>query len=461
MSETGSQLDIVPVTSLMSTDSTLGSVWAFARGTDAQRTNGYVERVPQGDKPEMDKKPAGSLAPPESGLAGVGCVVLTGGGSGGHITPLLAVAHELKKSDSDTNIVYIGERGGRLGDVASGHASVDQSYRIFAGKLRRYHGEGLRQLLDIPTMLKNIRDVLYLFLGLCQAIWVLMRIKPSVIFIKGSLVGVPVGWAAALLRIPYVTHDSDAIPGLANRLVARWAKVHAVALSKKLYPYSPDKTIEVGVPVSPDFQPVSTEAMQKFRHDLGITEAEQVVFVTGGGLGAVRLNNAVIAITESLLTQFPNLYLLHSVGRGQVTAVQASYDNLSDEMSRRIIVKDFVHDLFRYSGAADVVVTRCSATALMEFAAQGKACIAVPNPLLTGGHQLKNAKYFKQSESIIEVSELDLQRDTTALLPAIRGLLLDPAGRRELAHKLGLLAHPNAAVELTQLLFKYAKKSRT
>ena len=386
-------------------------------------------------------------------------IVLTGGGSGGHITPLLAVAHELKIQQPAVRLVYIGERGGRLGDIASAHEAIDESRLIFAGKLRRYHGEGFKQLLDIPTLLKNIRDIFLVLIGLAQALYRLIRLKPQVIFAKGGFVCLPVGLAAAMLRIPYITHDSDAIPGLANRLVARWTKVHTVALGKELYPYPSEKTIQVGVPVAHDFKPVTDELKRQYREELQIPQAKQVVFVTGGGLGALRLNNAVAVIAQQLLTQFPKLYLLHATGRGQEERVKTSYDHLSEDMRRRIIVKDFVRDLYRYSGAADVVVTRGSATALMEFATQGKACIAVPNPLLTGGHQLKNAEYFKQLDSIEVVSEKDLQQNPMALFTMLNRLLQHPEEAKKLAKGLATLARPDAAAKLAELLLSIVRKA--
>lgn len=386
--------------------------------------------------------------------AGGEVLVLTGGGSGGHITPLLAVAHELKLQRPDIELIYIGERGGRLGDIAREHASIDGSYHIFAGKLRRYHGEGLKQLLDIPTMLKNLRDVFLVTVGFWQALYLLWRLKPAAIFVKGGFVAVPVGLAAAMLRIPYVTHDSDTMPGLANRLIARWAAVHAVAMPKELYPYPPAKTVTTGVPLVADFVPVTPDLQQRYRQELGIADAEQAVFVTGGGLGAARLNSAVTRIAGQLLSEFPKLYLLHSIGRGN----QADYSHLDAELQRRIITKDFISDLYRYSGAADIIITRGSATALAEFAVQGKACVVVPNPLLTGGHQLKNASHLSGLGAVQVVTEDLLKQDPMALLPVARELLRNPQQRAGLASNLIRLARTDAAPKLATLLLEHVRK---
>src|SRR3990167_7210097 len=127
-------------------------------------------------------------------------LILTGGGSGGHITPLLAVADELKKQRPNLTLVYIGQRGDKLADIPAKHHSIDKVYTVRAGKFRRYHGEGWRQLLDLLTFGKNVRDFFLVLIGLWQSYWILKKLKPVALFVKGGYVGVPVGLAAAWLH---------------------------------------------------------------------------------------------------------------------------------------------------------------------------------------------------------------------------------------------------------------------
>lgn len=385
-------------------------------------------------------------------------IVMTGGGSGGHITPLLAVASEVKKLRPDCSIVYIGQRGDALGDIPKSHPSIDVAHVIWAGKLRRYHTEGWRQLLDVQTVLLNTRDVFRVLAGLWQSYWLLRKIRPDVMFVKGGFVGVPVGLSAALLRIPYITHDSDAMPGLANRIIAKWAAKHAVGLPKEFYAYPAEKTVTVGVPISAGFAPVSPEAMQEYRKDLGLEQAKQIVFIVGGGLGAQRVNNAFIAGSRELLERYPDLYVLHVVGRANYHEAEALYTQALDENARRrLVIKDFVTELYRYSGAADVVVTRAGATNIAEFAAQAKACVVVPNPLLAGGHQLKNAEAYGAQGAAVIVHDADLKQHPELLLDAITSLLDDSARREALGKALHRLARPSAANDLANLILDLAK----
>lgn len=391
-------------------------------------------------------------------------IVLTGGGSGGHITPLLAVAHELKQSQPDCELIYIGQHGDPLVDVPRQHSAIDMVYTVRAGKFRRYHGAGWRQLLDVPTILKNIRDVGRVLVGFVQSRRLLKKLKPDCIFIKGGFVGVPVGLAAASRHIPYVTHDSDAIPGLANRIIARWAAMHAVALPKEIYTYPAAKTITVGVPVQSEYSPVTEKTQTAYKRKIGLEAYDKVIFVTGGGLGAQRLNDAVVRAAPELLGRYPDLAIAHLAGRGKEKQVEAGYEKvLNAAQQNRVVVKDFVNDLFNYSGAADVIVTRAGATTLAEFAAQHKACIVVPNPQLTGGHQLKNAQVLAEKSAVLCVTEEQLQQkqysetDSDPLTIAVAQLLDDPAQRQKLATQLGKIAHPNAAKQLAMVLLEQAK----
>lgn len=378
---------------------------------------------------------------------------MTGGGSGGHITPLLAVAHELKQEDPQGEVMYIGQTGDSLGDIPANDPNIDKSYTVRAGKLRRYHGEGWRQLLDLKTMALNLRDVVWVIMGIWQSFWLLKRLRPDIIFIKGGFVGVPVGLSAAVLRIPYITHDSDALPGLANRIVAPWAKLHAVALPKDVYHYPADKTVTVGVPVSHNYHPVSASEKRELRQKLGLEKFDQVVLVTGGGLGAQRLNNAVADCVPELLARYPKLAIVKLAGRAHEVAIRQEYKaQLPEADQARVIVKGFINNLYDYSGASDVIITRAGGNSMAEFAVQAKPCIVVPNPYLTGGHQLVNAKVLADRKAIKMVNENVLTHDHHALMPPLVDLLDNPKVATQLGERLHEMAQSDAAHSLAMLL---------
>lgn len=384
-------------------------------------------------------------------------IVLTGGGSGGHITPILAVAHELKRLQPDVHLVYIGQKGDHFAGMVGEQPVIDAVFAVRAGKFRRYHGEGLKQLLDIPTLAKNIRDAWYVLAGLWQSFWLLGRLKPNAIFTRGGFVSVPIALAGRLRRIPYITHDSDAVPSLANRLIAHGAAFHTVALPVELYPYPAVKTVDVGVPVARQFQPVGAEEQRAFKRELGLERFQQVVLVTGGGLGAAVINQACLEVVPGLLAAYPQLCVIHTVGEQHETAMRASYERaLAPELHERLKIYAFVPDLYRYSASADVIVARGGATTLAEFARQGKACIVIPNPLLTGGHQTKNAEAYASAGAVVVVREAELREDTKVLSEKVEYLLQHGKERQALAVALQKFARPDSAHELAMILMQLA-----
>lgn len=296
--------------------------------------------------------------------------------------------------------------------------------------------------------------------GFFQAVSLLRRERPAAIFVKGGFVGVPVGLAAAMLRIPYVTHDSDAIPGLANRLISPWARYHAVALPKKLYRYPQHKTVEVGVPVADDFHPVSMADQTAAKKALGYDERDTLLLITGGGLGAERINQAIILVTPELLSGQARLHIVHIAGRANEAAMRASYnEKLAPAEQGRVKVLGYTEDLHRLSAAADLIITRAGATAIAEFAVQGKACLLIPSPFLAGGHQLKNAAALQHVKAVAVLDEKSLG-DAPLVLATIASLLEDNSTREQLAKSIQKVAHPKAATELAELILKVARRNK-
>lgn len=384
-------------------------------------------------------------------------IIVTGGGSGGHITPILAVAAELKRLNSQTRVIYIGQRGDSWHDIPAADPNIDEVYAVSAGKFRRYHGEGWRQLLDLPTQAKNMRDVGRVLVGIWQSYWLLKRLKPEIIFTRGGFVSVPVALGGRLGGVPYITHDSDSIPSLANRLIARWALLHAVAMPKEAYPYPASKIRLVGVPVSHQYQPVTARLMRHYRQLLHLEGYKQVILVTGGGNGAQALNEQVVANAAYLLKHYPELVILHIAGRALAEQTGELYDQAVPAADRsRVQVESFVSDLYRYSGAADVVIARGGATNLAEFAIQGKACVIIPSTQLAWN--VKNADVMADHQAIELLDEAQAGQERR-LASVLADLLDDPARRRQLGRNLAKLAHPGSARELAILLVEQAEQT--
>ncbi len=381
--------------------------------------------------------------------------MLVGGGSGGHIMPLLAVARKLKAGQPDCRIVAVSERGGKFASIFDGNSDIDQIDSIFAGKLRRFHGESLwARVSDVRRNLLNLRDAGWLAMGFLQSVWLLLRSRPAVILIKGGYIGVPVGLAAWLLRIPYVTHDSDVAAGLTNRLIARGARQHAVGMPKSTYNYPSHKTVLTGVPVAADFHRLTATDVRRARQELAISEEALVLLVTGGSNGAQRLDTCVHRVAKQLLQAQPQLSIVHQVGAGN----ERLYQDYPAALQARVQVGAFFRPLATYSAAADLIIARAGATTLAEFAVQGKPCIVVPNPYLTGGHQLKNAQLLEAAGVIRVVEEQAARECPDGMVELINNLLRDPQARQHMGTRFSDFMPKDAADSLARLLIKTAER---
>ena len=330
-------------------------------------------------------------------------------------------------------------------------------FTVQAGKFRRYNGEGWKQFLDFHTMYLNIRDGIRVLVGIIQSILLLRKIKPGAIFTRGSYVSVPVTLAAAFLKVPYITHDSDAIPSLTNRIISKWATLHAVALPEELYPYPIDKTLTVGVPIGKEYQLVDDKLRRTYKQELKLDGYEWIILVTGGGLGAERLNTAIIENASEMLRSFPGLAIVHLTGRMHEQSVREAYASvLKPEAAGRVMIKGFVSDMYRYTGSAHIVIARGGATNLAELAVQAKTCIIVPNPLLTGGHQLKNTAALTAKGAIIEMTEDQIAQELR-IANCVAELLENPAKADDLARKLSQFALPDAAGRLAKIILETYK----
>jgi UDP-N-acetylglucosamine--N-acetylmuramyl-(pentapeptide) pyrophosphoryl-undecaprenol N-acetylglucosamine transferase len=376
-------------------------------------------------------------------------IVLTGSGSGGHVIPILSIIKKLKNFYPDAQIIFIGQKGDSLRQLIQTDKNISESYFIYAGKFRRYSNEGLKQLLDLSTILKNLRDIIFIIIGFLQSLLILKKVKPNKLFTRGGYISVPIALAAKVNKIEFLTHDSDVVPSLANKIIAPWAKYNLVALENGYYPYPKDKIRVVGVPVADDFQYVSSALQQKYRHQLKIKSSDQMLFVIGGGLGSTNINDLIYQIAPGLLRENSQLVIYHVVGHKNYDAMKQKYTKasyLSSKEQNRLHFFDFLENVYLYSGSADLIVSRAGATNIAEFAIQAKPCIVIPSRSLPNNHQIKNAEYLKEHQAAIVLNEQELAQDPSILKNQIQYLLSSLADRDNLSHNFHSLA-TNQAVE--------------
>jgi len=332
--------------------------------------------------------------------------------------------------------------------------TISGQYSIFAGKFRRYHGIGLtKQLFNFKTNLLNLRDFIYFVIGLFQSIRLLAALKPDVVFVKGGYVGLPVGLASALLKIPIVTHDSDSIPGLTNRMLSKYATIQAVGMPVEFYQniYRLNKMRFSGIPIRSDFL-LKTDT-RAFQSKYNLLSSDKIVAVLGGSLGAARLNDFIFNNIKYLGQE--NIKLIWLTG----SRTYKHYHNLiqaDQALQKQCVLLEFSNDIPQIMALADIVVSRAGATSIAELAAMSKPSIIVPNPMLTGGHQTVNANNLAGEQAVINLSETELAKHPSLLGETITGLMNDDKLRAKLASNIHRLAITDASQRIVACLVEAA-----
>lgn len=386
-------------------------------------------------------------------------ILMAGGGSGGHVTPLRAIIESLpQKTEEVIELMVITDRAfyGQTQFLFKNHDTI-RLKKIFSGKYRRYNGKSaLWHVTHLPTLLLNLRDVLFLGIGLLQSINYFIWYRPDVVFCKGGYVCVPVGVAARIFNVPLVIHDSDTHPGLTNRFLSRWARKIGTGMPAKYYSYPVQKMFYSGIPV----QKTLTAANEKQRNEAkivaGLTAHKPVLLVTGGGTGATFINNAICAIASDLLDA--GWQIMHLTGKNKANSVHKARGRVRKELQDKWHVQEFA-EIAPMVCAADLIVTRAGATAMQEFANAKKSVIIIPSPHLTGGHQLKNAAMFSEHKAACVLQEADIEAHPSKLFSVINEFYTKPETYKAMAQSLyDNFAKPLAADEIAKVIVAEARK---
>lgn len=365
------------------------------------------------------------------------------------MTPVLAVINELAQQEADLEVRFVCDKAFESQSRGlMAHALVPVSVStVMAGKLRRYHGESLSQrLLDFSTIMLNLRDIFYIIGGFFQSLWLVARYRPDVVFAKGGYVCLPVGLAARLLGRKLVIHDSDTRAGLTNKLLARFADAIATGSPLDNYNYPKHKSTFTGVPIDKAFHPFSEAEKRQAKHSIGVVDLNRpLVVVTGGGLGAKSINEAMVKAGRRLIDHGAQIY--HIAGKKHYQTV----DQHAPEHPHYQVVPFVYKDMANVLGAADVVVARASATFIQELAGLEKPVIIVPAAHL--GDQVKNARVYKEADAAVILSDSQISQ-TDILGTEIIRLIDSPEERKRLASKLHEFAKPQAARQLAEIISK-------
>lgn len=377
-------------------------------------------------------------------------VVLTGGVSGGHTFPLIAVSQVLSKQFPSSSpiggdgieFLFIGSRG-RFANDALAQAGIPTKY-ILTGKWRRYFS------------LLNLLDPFKVPIGFVQALWHLFLFMPDAVFAKGGAASVPVVLAAWLYRIPILIHDSDAVAGRANRFLSHFADRIAIAYPSAHQFFPAKKTALIGNPVRASILLGDAAlAAQRFK----LSPDKPTLLVLGGSLGAQVLNEAMLRVVPALLEK--HVQVIHQTGSAHHERIVAAVE----AYGLKIGESGYVPAPFLGTGEladalalATLVVSRAGAGSIAELAATKKAAILVPLETAANDEQRMNAYDVAELGGALVLEEANLGENI--LFAKIEGLLKDPALRKTMGEKLSSFYHPDAALQLADGVYALMQKTQ-
>lgn len=375
---------------------------------------------------------------------------MAGGGTAGHVTPLLAVVKELEKQKKDIEIVFVGSIGG-IEEKLVPQTGL-KSLSIHSGKFRRYHRNAFLNIIDPQTILKNILDMKNFFLGLSDSFKILKEEDPDIVLLKGGYVSLPLGLACRIKKYPYFIHESDIIPGLANRLLLKKAqKVFVSYPTKNFEDISEDKLVYSGNPVRKGLLTGSREAGYK---TFDLDKDLKTILVIGGSQGAHTIN---MLISDSLSKYLEKYQIIHIAGDYDYDWLEYKSKDVANKGRYKLFnfVSTELKDAYAVS---DIVVARAGNNVLTELAALSKPTIIIPIEGSANDHQAANATAFSREGAAYVMMQSHLLPEK--LFKQVDALLNDEEELSFLSEKIHKFYKDDASEVIVEELLHYYEKSQ-
>jgi len=366
-------------------------------------------------------------------------LLFTGGGTAGHVFPIIAIIKEIKKNYSydGFEFFYLGPKDKYIKELLEREGVIVRN--ILAGKIRRYFS------------FRNIVDIFKLPIGLLQSLYYIFIISPDAIFSKGGYGAVTPSLAGAMLRVPIFLHESDTVPGLANKIVSRFALEVFIAFSIEETEYFPsEKKLSIGNPISAETMNGSVKEAKKI---FSITGTKPVVLILGGSQGSSKINDTILANLSSIVKDFE---IIHQTGRKNFEqVVKESKVVLTKEALKYYHPRDFLvgHELGNAYKIADLVISRAGSGSIFEIAANAKPSILIPLANSAQDHQVRNAYSYAERGTSLVIEEPNFKPHF--ILERMKYLFKDKKRMETMSKKAKEFARPNAARIVSDYLVSY------
>ncbi len=343
-------------------------------------------------------------------------VLMTGGGTGGHVNPALAIANTIRQNDASSEIAYVGTKRGIEAKLVPA-----AGYPLYFVEI-----QGMRRSLS----LSNLKTLYLTLISPGKAKKIIRQFKPDLVVGTGGYVSWPVVKAAAKMGIPCALHESNAVPGVAVKMLAR--DVDRIYLNFEetgaALPCK-EKIVRVGNPLQSAFSALTRE---EARRHLGIPEKYKYCILSyGGSMGAERLNAAVLKLMRDFTAKHPEVFHLHATGAIEKELCGQWFTEMGLDRCENIRLVEYIYDMPYRMAAADLIICRAGAMTVSELAMAGKCAVFIPSPNVTNNHQYKNAKVLVDAGAASLFEERVLEGDDAASLTARVSHLLSDEGEAE------------------------------
>ena len=378
-------------------------------------------------------------------------ILFTGGGTGGHLMPIIAVVREIRKlySKNDLKLYYIGPYD-KLGIPLLSKENLI-IHTIISGKIRRYFSRSgfSASQINLATLLQNITDIFFKIpLGFVQSFLLILFINPKLVFSKGGSGSAIVCASAKILNIPIFLHESDSVPGLSNRIVSKWARKIFTSFPKTEY-FDELGAIAVGNPIREE---LLKGDVAKAKEIFNLTSQKPVILFLGGSQGAEAINEFVLSVLSDILADYE---VIHVSGARNYIKTQSESQvvlNLSKDLKIYYHLYESLNEvqLKNAYSASGLIVSRAGSGSVFEIAAVGKPSILIPLPSAASDHQSKNAYQYSKTGAAFVIEQENLTHNF--FLSKINYLLSRSKKMTEAALK---FAKPQASKAITKEILEY------
>jgi UDP-N-acetylglucosamine--N-acetylmuramyl-(pentapeptide) pyrophosphoryl-undecaprenol N-acetylglucosamine transferase len=370
-------------------------------------------------------------------------IVFTGGGTGGHLFPIIAIAREIRKRKPLIEMHFIGPKD-EVTDVFLEKEEIIVK-KIISGKLRRY--------LSLNSLIKNFLD---LFLrtpwGIIQAFFYLFFVSPDLVFSKGGHGAFSTIVATKILQIPLFIHESDIVPGEVNKKSFSYALEAFISFNKTEF-IPPEKMILTGNPVRKYL--LENIDLGLLKEKIGLDKKKPVVLVLGGSQGSERINDLTLSILPHLL---PDFQIIHQAGSRSFKKINVQTEFLvKKENKKNYYLFSFLsEEQLKYAYAAsDLVVSRAGSGSIFEIACFAKPSILIPLPESAQNHQLKNAYSYGETGAALIVEEKNITDHL--FTQKILSLFSNPSSMKQMSEKAKEFSRPRAAEIIAEYIIEFLK----